>query len=64
VVAVPRILDGPAETGIVEPNFKLLIRDRRYGSARLYAFHLLELDGVGRTSDRQVGTGQSRQLSF
>src|SRR5215510_5099292 len=27
------------------PVFKLLIRNRRYGSAQLYAFDLLELDG-------------------
>jgi bifunctional non-homologous end joining protein LigD len=27
------------------PDFKLLIRKRRYGSAQLYAFDLLELDG-------------------
>jgi bifunctional non-homologous end joining protein LigD len=27
------------------PDFKLLIRNRRYGSAQLYAFDLLELDG-------------------
>jgi bifunctional non-homologous end joining protein LigD len=27
------------------PDFKLLIRDRKYGSAQLYAFDLPELDG-------------------
>src|SRR5689334_13512878 len=41
------LLDGEAvacdEQGI--PNFKLLIRGRRYGSAQLYAFDLLEIDG-------------------
>lgn len=31
------------DTGV--PDFKLLIRNRRYGSAQLYAFDLLELDG-------------------
>src|SRR5215475_13326090 len=33
-----------ATTGGI-PDFKLLIRNRRYGSAQLYAFDLLELDG-------------------
>jgi bifunctional non-homologous end joining protein LigD len=41
------LLDGEAvacdDQGI--PDFKLLIRKRRYGSAQLYAFDLLELDG-------------------
>src|SRR5262249_38311234 len=41
------LIDGEAvvcdEHGI--PDFRLLIRDRRYHSAQLYAFDLLELDG-------------------
>src|SRR5262245_13901527 len=41
------LIDGEAvacdDTGV--PDFKLLIRSRRYGSAQLYAFDLLELDG-------------------
>jgi bifunctional non-homologous end joining protein LigD len=41
------LIDGEAvacdDTGV--PDFKLLIRNRRYGSAQLYAFDLLELDG-------------------
>jgi bifunctional non-homologous end joining protein LigD len=41
------LIDGEAvacdDQGI--PNFKLLIRNRRYGSALLYAFDLLELNG-------------------
>jgi bifunctional non-homologous end joining protein LigD len=41
------LIDGEAvacdDTGI--PDFKLLIRNRRYGSAQRYAFDLLELDG-------------------
>jgi bifunctional non-homologous end joining protein LigD len=41
------LIDGEAvvsdEEGI--PDFKLLIRKRRYRSAQLYAFDLLELDG-------------------
>jgi bifunctional non-homologous end joining protein LigD len=41
------LIDGEAvacdDHGI--PDFKLLIRKRRYGSAQLYAFDLLELDG-------------------
>jgi bifunctional non-homologous end joining protein LigD len=41
------LIDGEAvvcdELGI--PDFKLLIRSRRYGSAQLYAFDLLELEG-------------------
>src|SRR5215475_4529031 len=40
-------IDGEAvacdDQGI--PDFELLIRNRRYGSAQLYAFDLLELDG-------------------
>jgi bifunctional non-homologous end joining protein LigD len=41
------LIDGEAvacdDRGI--PEFKLLVRDRKYGSAQLYAFDLLELDG-------------------
>jgi bifunctional non-homologous end joining protein LigD len=41
------LIDGEAvacdDAGV--PDFKLLIRNRRYGSAQLYAFDLLELDG-------------------
>jgi bifunctional non-homologous end joining protein LigD len=41
------LIDGEAvasdDQGI--PDFKLLIRNRKYGSAQLYAFDLLELDG-------------------
>jgi bifunctional non-homologous end joining protein LigD len=41
------LIDGEAvacdDQGI--PDFKLLIRNRRYGSAQLYAFDLLKLDG-------------------
>jgi bifunctional non-homologous end joining protein LigD len=41
------LVDGEAvacdDQGI--PDFKLLIRDRKYGSAQLYAFDILELDG-------------------
>jgi bifunctional non-homologous end joining protein LigD len=41
------LIDGEAvacdDTGV--PDFKLLIHNRRYGSAQLYAFDLLELDG-------------------
>jgi bifunctional non-homologous end joining protein LigD len=41
------MIDGEAvvcdEQGV--PDFKLLIRSRRYDSAQLYAFDLLELDG-------------------
>jgi bifunctional non-homologous end joining protein LigD len=41
------LIDGEAvacdEQGT--PDFKLLIRNRRYASAQLYAFDLLELDG-------------------
>jgi bifunctional non-homologous end joining protein LigD len=41
------LIDGEAvacdDQGI--PDFKLLICDRKYGSAQLYAFDLLELDG-------------------
>ena len=41
------LIDGEAvacdEQGM--PDFKLLIRNSRYGSAQLYAFDLLELDG-------------------
>ena len=41
------LIDGEAvvcdDQGV--PDFKLLIRDRRYGAAQLYAFDLLELDG-------------------
>src|SRR4051794_30960765 len=41
------LIDGEAvacdDQGI--PDFKLLIRDRKYGLAQLYAFDLLELDG-------------------
>jgi ATP-dependent DNA ligase len=41
------LVDGEAvvcdDEGI--PDFKLLVRNRKYGSAQLYAFDLLELDG-------------------
>jgi bifunctional non-homologous end joining protein LigD len=41
------LIDGEAvacdDQGI--PDFKRLVRDRKYGSAQLYAFDLLELDG-------------------
>jgi bifunctional non-homologous end joining protein LigD len=47
VASLRCISDGEAiacdENGI--PDFKLLIRHRRYGSAQLYAFDILELDG-------------------
>ena len=41
------LIDGEAVVSDDEgiPDFKLLIRSRRYGSAQFYAFDLLELDG-------------------
>ena len=47
------LIDGEAvacDDGGV-PDFKLLLRDRSYASAQLYAFDLLELDGEDRRSE-------------
>jgi bifunctional non-homologous end joining protein LigD len=47
------LLDGEAVACDVQgiPDFKLLIRGRRYASAQLYAFDLLEFDGEDLRSD-------------